>query len=67
MLRQKGVGETEECLTGRYSHKGKNGVGLHRGDGDAARSDGNRERSDEESGGVRVIIDQRDRVSLSAA
>ncbi len=30
MERQEGVGETEECLMGWYSHKGKNGVGLRR-------------------------------------
>ncbi len=45
--RQKGVGETEECLMGRYNHMGKNGVGLHREDVDeydAACSDKNGER-----------------------
>ncbi len=45
--RQKGVGEKMGNLMGRYSHKGKGGVGLHRDDVDdydAACSDKNGER-----------------------
>ncbi len=47
MLRQKGVGETKGYLMGWYSHKGRDGVGLHREDVDeydAACSDKNGER-----------------------
>ncbi len=70
MLRQKGVEETEEYLTGWYSHKGKDGVGLHREDVDeyyTACSDMNGERTDEQSGGVRVVAGQQHGAAFSAA
>ncbi len=70
MLRQKRVGETKGYLMGWYSHKGRDAVRLHREDDDeydAACSDKNGERRDEESGWVGVVIDQRNRVALSAA
>ncbi len=70
VLKQKGVGKTMGYLNGRCSHKVRDGVGLHREDVDeydAACSDKNGERRDEESGWVGVVIDQRDRVALSAA
>ncbi len=51
------VGGTKEYRTGWYSHKGKNGVGLHRGDDDeydVTCSDVNGERIDEQLGRDRV-------------
>ncbi len=76
VLRQKGVGETKEYPPGWYAcHKGKNGVGLHRGDvdeHDATCSDVNGERSNEGLGsslinGTGLLCRQLQRSAVNAA